>query len=202
MGVFIMTRLYLVRHCETNLNQQKVYYGRIDCPLNQNGILQAELLRECFKDIELDVIISSPLKRCTETTNIIKGDSGQQIRLEPDFIELDFGLWEGLHYKEISEKYPEEWEGWVKDWKNATPPKGESFAQMYTRVKKALDRVLKEHQGKNVLVVTHKGCLQLIASILLSGDDRLFWNLTFEHGRYSLFELSDENCLIKKLNIT
>lgn len=195
-----MTQLYLLRHCETDLNLQKVYYGRIDCPLNEQGILQAEVLRESFKDIELDVVISSPLQRCTQTVDILLERQNKKILLEPDILELDFGLWEGLHYKEISKKYPKEWQSWVSDWKNAHPPKGESFTQMYTRVSRALGRILKEYQGKNIGIVTHKGCLQLIASILLAGDDRLFWNFTFDHGRYTLIEIIGGHIVMKKLN--
>lgn len=200
MGVLIMTRLYLIRHCETYLNSIKVYYGRTDCSLNQTGVLQVEQLFESFKGVSIDAIISSPLKRCTETAEILRGAFETEITLEPDFIELDFGIWEGLHYKEISENYPEQWEKWVTDWKNTAPPKGESFNEMYKRVKGALDKILNEFKGQNVLIVSHKGCLQIIASLLLREDDRLFWNFTFEHGRYSLLELSDEIWVVKKLN--
>lgn len=200
MGAPIMTRLYLVRHCETYLNSIKVYYGRTDCSLNKKGVLQAQQLMESFKGISIDTIISSPLKRCTETAEMLTSELETEITLEPNFIELDFGLWEGLHYKEISEKYREQWEKWVNDWKNSSPPKGESFYEMLKRVQGALEKILNQHKGQNVLIVSHKGCLQIIASLLLVGDDRLFWNLSFEHGTYTLLESSDETWIMKKLN--
>ncbi len=195
-----MTTLYLVRHGETVLNSLKVYYGRTDCALSQKGLIQAKKLKDNLKEYHFDTIISSPLKRCIQTAKIITDKPEVELVLENDLVELDFGLWEGLHYLEISQTYPKVWKEWTEDWRSATPPNGESFTQMYNRVEKALNNIIKTHQDKNVLIVTHKGCLQIIASILLGGDDNLFWNFTFEHGRYSVLQINDGHCLIKNIN--
>ena len=195
-----MTTLYLVRHGETILNKEKVYYGRTDCPLTPMGQTQARDLKTTLIDYSFDVIISSPLKRCVQTTEIITGISEQDILLDYNLVELDFGLWEGLHHKEISQRYPKEWAHWVDNWEEIPPPKGESFMTMYNRVKKALGGILSTYQDKNILIISHKGCLQLISSILLAGNHEMFWNFTFEQGKYSVFEVNGGHCTIKKLN--
>lgn len=195
-----MTTLYLARHGETILNSLKVYYGRTDCALSQKGLLQARKLKESLNEYNFDVIISSPLKRCIQTAKVITEKSEEEFVLDPNLVELDFGLWEGLHYLEISITYPKLWKEWMDDWRTATPPNGESFEMMYNRVQKATELILRKYKGKKILIVSHKGCLQIITSMLLSGNDHMFWNFTFEHGKYSELEIENGHCLVRKLN--
>ncbi|QNO13868.1 alpha-ribazole phosphatase [Alkalicella caledoniensis] len=194
-----MTLLYLVRHGETVLNQEKVYYGRTDCLLNNRGLEQGDNLKNSLSEHSFEFIISSPLQRCVQTAQIISG-SEQEILLDHNLVEIDFGLWEGLHHKEISKKFPKQWKDWNEDWQTTPPPGGESFIDMYSRVKKSIYKILSYNDGKKILLVSHKGCLQLITSILLTGSHHLFWNFTFEHGKYSVLELKDGHCTIKSLN--
>lgn len=63
--------IYVVRRGETNYNVEGRYGWRIDIPLNENGIMQARKLKEIFKDIKFDVVITSPLVRAIETANKI-----------------------------------------------------------------------------------------------------------------------------------
>lgn len=144
--------------------------------------------------------MSSPLKRCIDTALIITGFKEQDILKFDDFRELNFGLWEGLNYEEIAEKYPKDWDLWKRDWKNGQPTKGENFMNMYKRVIKTLTSFLQNCTGGKVLIVSHKGCLQIIASYLLTKDENLFWNFDFQQGKYSVFEIKEGFCVIKKIN--
>ena len=193
------TYLYLVRHGETTLNESKVYYGSIDCPLNDRGIVQAEELRKIFKN-NFDVVISSPLSRAIDTARLLSGLNARDIIIDEGLKEIDFGLWEGLHYKEISIKFENEWNEWVNDWKNVAPPKGERFLDQYNRVSKSLNHILESFKNERVVIVSHQGCLRIIASILLNMEDRGFWSFAFDPGAYSLFEISDSNVTIRKIN--
>ncbi|SES87904.1 alpha-ribazole phosphatase [Anaerobranca gottschalkii] len=194
------TILYLIRHSESTYNQRKVYYGRIDCPLSEFGVRQSQLLKGKLKKVKFDQVISSPLKRCLHTATIITGLREQEILTVDGFKELDFGLWEGLNFEEIAANYPDNWEDWKRDWKRATPINGENFMEMYNRVTKALTNILQKYQGRKILLVSHKGCLQIIASYLLIQNENLFWNFDFKQGKYSVFEIIDNFCVLKKIN--
>lgn len=63
-------KIYIIRHGEVNHNLYKIYNNE-DEDLNETGIKQAEKLRNKIKNIEYDVIISSPLLRAKHTANII-----------------------------------------------------------------------------------------------------------------------------------
>ena len=64
-------KLYLVRHGQTDMNKEKLYYGWTDCPINEIGIKQAQTLYGFFKNVVCDKVITSDLKRSVETAEII-----------------------------------------------------------------------------------------------------------------------------------
>ena len=66
-----MTTLYLVRHGETVDNVNQIMQGQTQGELTENGIRQAQQVSENFKDVPLDVVIASDLKRSIDTARII-----------------------------------------------------------------------------------------------------------------------------------
>ena len=69
-------KLYLVRHGQTDMNKEKLYYGWTDCPINDVGRKQAETLHQYFKNVNCHKVITSDLKRSVETAEIIKEKTG------------------------------------------------------------------------------------------------------------------------------
>ncbi len=195
-----MTVLYLVRHGETGLNTKGVYYGWTDCVLSPKGRNQAEKLADLLNDVNFDTIISSPLERARETAMIVSRRNIEEIILDQRLKELNFGYWEGQHYQTIQKSDPENWDSWVKDWKKAIPPAGESFISMYRRVKQSIREILDKYQGQTIMLVAHQGCLRIIMCILLNMKYDGYWHFTFEHGAYSLIEIDQGYCILKKIN--
>ena len=101
-------KLYLVRHGQTDMNKEKLYYGWTDCPINEVGKKQAETLYGFFKNVEYHKVITSDLKRSVETAEIITKGKNIVFDKRTAFRELNFGLWEGKHYKTLKKEYPEE----------------------------------------------------------------------------------------------
>lgn len=196
-----MTELYLIRHGETELNSKGVYYGWTDCGLSEKGVMQAEDLADILQDISFDAVISSSLIRSVITAAIISGYTPDEIIKDDRLRELNFGEWEGLHYGEITEKYKEEWNKWGSDWKNSAPPGGESFFEIYIRVKSSIEDILKEHKGKRVLVVSHQGTMRIIPMVLLGLTEEAYWSFTAEQGRYSRYDIDEKgHCIIRRIN--
>jgi alpha-ribazole phosphatase len=193
-----MTRYYFVRHGTTDFNERSIYFGATDCPLNVDGILQSKELGNHLGKVHFDEIYTSPMKRCTDTTRLITIQKKPIVSEE--LLEIDFGLWEGMHYRDCMEKYPEEFKNWSTDYRSYAPPDGEKYSEFYERVRAFYHDELTADRG-NVLIVSHKGVLQLLTSLLLTGDDSLFWNFNFLSGKYSILEKESGHCTIKRLNI-
>lgn len=69
-----MTRVYMIRHGETDWNKAHRLQGWSDIPLNERGRAQAACAAKMMASVPLDVIYTSPLKRAVETADIIRGE--------------------------------------------------------------------------------------------------------------------------------
>ena len=83
-----MLRLYFVRHGETVWNTERRYQGMTDIELSEEGIKQAQCVAERFKNIKIDKIYASPLKRAMETAKKIADEKGLDIIAEKNFREI------------------------------------------------------------------------------------------------------------------
>ena len=88
-------KLYIIRHGETSWNKQKKLQGQRDIMLNDAGIRLAELTGEGMKDIDFDLVISSPLIRAKQTAELVMAGRHLPMITDRRIIELSFGDWEG-----------------------------------------------------------------------------------------------------------
>jgi probable phosphoglycerate mutase len=149
------TRTILLRHGDTRLSPEHRFSGLSDEPLSPAGARQVEAAaHRLASGLRIDVVVSSPLPRAAATASIVSGELGLTVSLDADLRETDFGAWEGLTLTEIQQQWPEAVAAWQHDPRQA-PPGGESFADTECRVNRACERILRQHQGQTVLVVSH-----------------------------------------------
>lgn len=154
-------KVYLIRHGETDQNKVKCLQGRTDIELNEYGRELARRSAEGLKDVDFDMIFTSPLKRARETAEIIKGERNIPVIVEERIQEISFGAYEGLCYGKEHYSIPD------KDFMNffdkperyVTPPGGESFEEVLVRTGEFLQELAgkAEYQDKTILLSTH-GC--------------------------------------------
>jgi probable phosphoglycerate mutase len=173
------TRLVLVRHGETALTAQGRYSGRGDPELSEHGREQARAAARRVVALApaADLVVSSPLSRCTGTAApIAEALDGAVLRTEADLIECDFGQWEGLTYAEVREGWPAEHDRWLSS-PAVAPPDGESFRTVAARVERAVTRLRDAHPGRTVVVVSHVTPIKLILKEALGGGDSFLYRL-------------------------
>src|SRR5689334_14138742 len=90
-----MTTFYLIRHGETDWNNQHLLQGQIDIPLNAKGEEQAQELAQVLKDINFDLAFSSDLIRAKRTTEIVALEKQLMIETTKTLRERAFGEFEG-----------------------------------------------------------------------------------------------------------
>jgi probable phosphoglycerate mutase len=145
----------LLRHGDTRLSPEHRFSGRSDEPLSTSGARQVEAAaHRLASGARIDAIVSSPLPRAAATAAIVAGALGLAAAWDEDLRETDFGAWEGLTLAEIQGRWPEAVAAWQQDPQRA-PPGGESFAETACRVNRACERILRDHPGETVLVVSH-----------------------------------------------
>ncbi|MBQ9319140.1 MAG: histidine phosphatase family protein [Bacilli bacterium] len=141
-------KIYLVRHgqCESNVIGR---YNFVNEDINEVGIKQAENLRDIIKNINYDIIISSPLKRALHTAHIININN-KKIITDDRLVERKHGSLEG---KSIGETNREDYWNYYTNNRYGTE---ESIPNLCYRVKEFLDE-LKNKKYEDVLIVAHSG---------------------------------------------
>ena len=147
--------LYVTRHGETSKNRLGLIQGQTECDLSEKGIKDAEELRSEVDKLDIDVVISSPLKRAVDTASIITSDK-YPINIDDRIIERDWGMCEGAHIEEVDT---------VKCWNfhiNTDDNKIEKVQDLLARVSEFLEDIKVRYKDKNVLVVAHSAVLRAI----------------------------------------
>ncbi len=140
-------KLLIVRHGQTDWNVQGKAQGRTDTNLNETGIEQAKMLAEKLMDYNIDVIISSPLKRARKTAEIIANGRKIPTLCDEDIIERGFGRYEGQAAKHID----------FDAIKRSGEDGVETDVEFLARIKRFLEKIQKQYKDKTVLIVTHRG---------------------------------------------
>ena len=150
------TALLLVRHGRTALTGSR-YCGRTDPELSAAGHAEARLLTDRLpaRAPTIDVVISSPLRRALDTAAAVAARYQLSVQVEPAVREIDFGRFEGSSFEEAAAAWPAEHAAWLSGDMHASPPDGESLAAVADRVRHACTRIVTNHPGRTVLVVSH-----------------------------------------------
>lgn len=195
-------RLILVRHGETDWNEQRRYQGQTDVPLNGNGKHQAKRLAHRLRSEEIHAVYASDLQRAWDTAIAVVAYHGVKACAEPRLREIHFGLWEGLTYGELHQRFPEVLSAWQKDSLRVTVPDGEPMMDLVTRVGEVLDQISYTMQGRTVLLVAHGGTLQVMLCLALGLPPGARQHFLVSPASISELHLYEEGPVLVSLNDT
>ena len=164
-----MKTVIMVRHGQSETNVRKVFTGQIDAPLTDMGRQQARLMAEYLDKYKVDKIYASSLNRAVETAQAIADRQHCPLEKRDELRELNAGLWQGLSFEEIAEKYPQTYVAWRSDIGNAKPDGGETCSQLYDRVTAFLQQVLEEPED-TVCLVCHAIPIRMMESYICALD--------------------------------
>jgi len=125
--------LILIRHGLTIWNHEFRYQGHTDIELSEEGVKQAQALQKRLAGEKLDAIYSSDLSRAVQTASIIAKPHRLELITDSRLREVNFGVWEGLNFKEIESRYPDLLKTWLEAPHNLEIPQGETFMAMHDR---------------------------------------------------------------------
>jgi probable phosphoglycerate mutase len=153
------TTMVLVRHGVTPHTLEKRFSGGLASAnpgLSDEGRAQIRAVADWLGPLaeRVDAVVASPVRRTLESAEILAEALGKPVEVEPGFAEMEFGVWDGMTFGEVGEKYPAELKSWLGSVDNA-PEGGESFKAVQERVLAGLGRLLETHAGKTVVVVSH-----------------------------------------------
>ncbi|MGY1644367.1 bifunctional RNase H/acid phosphatase [Geodermatophilus sp. SYSU D00703] len=177
------TVTHLLRHGRTEHTPERRYSGRNDLPLSATGRAEAEAAAKRAQELGIEVVVASPLRRARETAEIVAGVLGLPVHLDDDLVELDFGRLEGLTAEEARREHPLATRRFAEGVTVAAPG-GESVADVSRRVARARARILREHAGRTVLVVSHVTPIKLLLAAGLDVPDDVVHRVFLEAASF------------------
>ena len=166
------TRVYMVRHGATQLSAEDRFAGAVNVELSEEGKFQAGQLAERLADDSIAAVYCSPLTRTVQTATILAGPHKLPLVHEDGLREIHHGHWEGMRRADVESQFPEEYAAWEEDPFTFAPDGGEAGVNVIARALPVIRKIVLEHRGQNVLVVSHKATLRLLISSLLGFDAR------------------------------
>jgi len=224
----MVTTLYLIRHGETEGSGVKRYKGSIDVPLSENGQHQIEQVAEYVVQglngsNGLNAIYCSPLSRAIKSAEIIAAPHGLKPIVMNDLRERSFGIWEGMSFTEIKERYPEEFNAWANNPLKYSPVDGENTLELRDRVISALNNIMGNHNGlkgtvpdlrteqsgvvesglspaSNIAIVAHGGVNRVILCYIMGIPLENIFRLEQDFAAINIIEFHENFPVVKLLN--
>jgi broad specificity phosphatase PhoE len=164
------TKLFLIRHGQTDWNLAGKLQGHADIPLNATGKEQAQKVAQFLrkKQISLQALYSSDLQRAHQTAQEISKLFALEIILASDLREGHFGKMQGLTNKEIHELY-----GPMNHESLPEIIEAEPRDKVVARVMNYLHIIVQKHRGHHVAIVTHGWVLHSLLAHLGHNADEL-----------------------------
>jgi len=186
-----MTRLVVVRHGQTDWNNINRIQGRVDVPLNEEGLKEARKIGSQLSGEKLDLIFSSELSRSYITAEEIARHHKLKIKKARELNELNQGLWEGLLFSEVKKRYKKQHNLWKMDPTFAQPPKGENVRDVYDRVISLIQKLIDKFPSKTICIVSHEIITGLIKCHFEGLDLKDLWNYTLKKGTWEIIDIDE-----------
>ena len=149
-----MTTWHWVRHGPTH---EKTFVGWRDVPADLSDAAQIARLRAHLPETAL--LIASDLVRASATADAIAADGHTRLPDHPDLRELHFGVWDGMHFKDVAARDPELSRAYWDTPGDVCAPDGESWNMTSARVNAVVDRMNLTHPQAHIIAVAHFGVI-------------------------------------------
>lgn len=197
------SKLFLVRHGQTDWNLEGRYQGITNTKLTAEGMRQAELAAKYLSRIKFSGFYASPIGRTVETAEIFKKVMKLDYTIRENLKELNFGKWEGLKFDEIIENYNDDFQNWLKNPFINPPTQGESFLELVKRGEQEINGILSENQdNSNVLIITHGGLIVAMLVYWLKIAPERWSSIIQSHGAINVVVIDKGIPYISHINFT
>lgn len=194
--------VFLLRHgMVQRAHDKKHFIGQTDLPLNEVGQQQAHYWRKCLSNIPLARIITSDLRRCTATADIIAAEHSVDILPLSELREIHLGQWDGLSFRQVRQRWPDAFRERGLAIDRYRPPAGESFLDLHQRVVPVIEKALDGTIG-NTLIVAHAGVNRIFLCHLLGMPVKNLLRIAQGLGAMNLIRHQAASYRIQAINLS
>jgi 2,3-bisphosphoglycerate-dependent phosphoglycerate mutase/probable phosphoglycerate mutase len=195
------TSVYLVRHGQTRYNLERRYQSGSDVPLTGYGRLQMAAVAERLRRIPFTAAVVSPAARTRElAAAVLAGRPQVPLLLDGRWAETNHGRWEGLTYREVLARFPDEARARWSQGSEGRAEGGESLAEVSRRVVAGWQALLQEQRGGRLLVATHATPIQLVLCACFGLEASEHWHWRIDLGSVTCLDVYASGAIVRMVN--
>jgi broad specificity phosphatase PhoE len=199
-----MVRFILIRHGQTDWNGGSPggehFRGRLDIPLNDVGIAQAEALAGALGHVAIAAVYASPLSRAIDTARPLAAQLALPVEPLDALLDIDYGDWAGRSHREVAEEWPEQYRLWQAEPHLLRIPGGERLEDVRERFSRGLARLVERHEDQIILLAGHQVVNKVAICNLLGLGLDAFWRIRQDTGCINRFDLDSGPATVLTLN--
>ena len=186
------SRIYLIRHGETANAGEVCFNGHFDVNLSNKGREQSLLLAKALRNLPINAVYSSDLKRTQIGAKFIADEHNLKHVPYKELRELAFGDWEGLSVSEVNHKYPNKLKERLKNIELFRVEGGESFFQLKNRVIPKFRDILVGHPSDNIVIFCHGGVIRTILAHILGIPIKNLFRINQPYASVNILQYYEE----------
>lgn len=197
-----MAYVVFVRHGQGRNNVERVLAGRTPgFDLTAVGRSQAEQTGRFLAQMDVASVYASPVERARQTAEIISEACSLEPTITDDLTELDMGSFTGMQYDQIFEKHGNIFTRFYAGDAEVAEMGIEPFARVRERVKRAVDRAVRENPGRNVVLVTHMDPIKAMLSEVISPSPVTLFETIIANAAVNVFKEEDGRFFLAAVNV-
>ena len=174
--------LHLIRHGQTDWNEERRVQGQSDSRLTQLGEEQAVELGQRIQLVEFDKAFCSSSLRTRQTAANLFPDSRVEIEYLDNLREIFLGPWEGALYNEIEEQEPDSFRHFWEEPHLFDVEGAESFYELQNRAVAVVEKIAELHLDQQIAVVSHGALIKTILCHVENLPMSALWNPPHMHN--------------------
>jgi len=182
-------RVIFIRPGETEWNKIGRWQGIVSIPINTVGMKQAQRLAKFVRNVGMDMIYSSDLRRAKDTATVIAEYTNTKIIYDPRLRERSMGEWQGLTSNEIQQWYRADYQKYLADRLGYVIPGGESQEQVAKRVHACFDEII-AGESETIGIISHTTAMRSLLGELIPDSDAN--NLSFRNMSVTTIAQQDD----------
>jgi len=206
-----MTTVYLIRHAQAEGNLYRIVQGHFNSYLTPRGVKQIDALAERFRDVHIDALYSSDLRRTVQTAGAITKYHELPIITNPGLREINLGVFEGQSFGDMRHADPQQMYYFNNDPDRWYAEGAETFIECTDRMIRTIGSIAEKHDGETIAIVSHGMAIRSFLSRVLGvksedmrtlphGDNTAVSLLHYENGVFSAEYYNDNSHVPKELS--
>jgi alpha-ribazole phosphatase len=176
--------IIIIRHTQVDI-EQGTCYGQSDVKLASDFEMEIEAIATKIKDLEYDIVYSSPLQRCLFLSQTLFPN--KKIIIDERLKEMNFGNWEMMNWDDIFKTI--EGKAFFDNYFETACPDGESYTDLIHRIREFYEEIKNKYSGKKLVIVTHSGPIRAFIQIIEGITQKEVFERKLDFGEVLKFEV-------------